>query len=213
MKKLILSLVLLLGFNSYAQLNFSSYEKATLKLRNGDILIGEARITDDEKVNFRKSKGNKKQKHNYRTLESFRIYGEKDTLRFTYKIIAGKEPRLMRVLREYPGRINLYAIEYFNNTFRPGGTPTNPAVPLGEGVSLSTGVAVNASEYYLNKGNGFEVVKIGNDHPVFGKRRFKNALIEFFEDCPKLIEKVEENEFSRREMEAIVDFYITNCHS
>ena len=211
MKKITFLLILFLGFNSYAQFNFNSYDNASLKLRNGEILVGKAKVTDDEKVKFKK--GSKKEKYNYRTLESFDIYGEEDTLRFTYKIIAGKEPRLMKVVKEYPGRINLYVINHANNTFRPGGTPTNPAMPIGGGLSVSSGVSVNTSEYYLNKGTGFEVVEIGNDHPVFGKRRFKKALIEFFQDCPKLIKKVEDNDFRRNEMEALVDFYIKNCQS
>ncbi|WP_142786368.1 hypothetical protein [Changchengzhania lutea] len=82
------------------------------------------------------------------------------------------------------------------------------------GSIMNSGVALGVvNEYYVNKGSGHEVIKIGNDHPVFGKRHFKKNVNEFFKDCPEIIRKVKENEFRRREMVSIVDFYNENCAS
>ena len=221
MKQLPLLLFLLIGMNTYSQFNLNPYEKATLKLRNGKVIEGEAKITYEKEVKFRKD--NIKEKYDYRTLESFKLIKDGKTASYIYKIIVGKKPRLMKVVREYPGRINLFVIEYRQNsssgTFStpqssqintPAGdvVVTNPGSPVNSGVSLGV-----VNEYYANKGSGLEVTKIGDDHPVFGKRQFKKAINEFFKDCPEIINKVKKNEFRRRDMVSIVDFYNENCAS
>ena len=221
MKQLPLLLFLLIGMNTYSQFNLNPYEKATLKLRNGKVIEGEAKITYEKEVKFRKD--NIKEKYDYRTLESFKLIKDGKTASYIYKIIVGKKPRLMKVVREYPGRINLFVIEYRQNsssgTFStpqssqintPAGdvVVTNPGSPVNSGVSLGV-----VNEYYANKGSGLEVTKIGDDHPVFGKRQFKKAINEFFKECPEIINKVKKNEFRRRDMVSIVDFYNENCAS
>ena len=103
MKQLPLLLFLLIGMNTYSQFNLNPYEKATLKLRNGKVIEGEAKITYEKEVKFRKD--NIKEKYDYRTLESFKLIKDGKTASYIYKIIVGKKPRLMKVVREYPGRI------------------------------------------------------------------------------------------------------------
>ena len=196
-------LLLLTGLSSTAQFNIQSYQDATLKLRNGEVLEGEAKITYDELVKFRK--GKKKETYNYRNLESFTIGDDRERLSYIYKIIAGKEPRLMRIIKEYDGVINLYAIEYHHSS-PPGNMPSSPS-----GVGVTTSVSLDVSEYYASKNNGHEVVKLGNNHPVFGKGRFKKNVAEFFEDCPDLIEQVENNELKRMDMIELIEFYKNEC--
>ncbi len=222
MKQFILLIILLIGTNSYAQFGFNSYEKATLKLRNGKEIDGEAKITNDQEVKFKK--GNEKEIYDYRNLESFKLIRNGEMVSYTYKIITGKKPRLLKIVREYPGRINLFVFEYNHNN-NSGAFNTvqtsQKMTPAGEinivnnsGSAMNSGVSLGVvNEYYVNKGSGHEVIKIGNDHPVFGKRHFKKTINEFFKDCPEIIRKVNENEFRRAEMVSIVDFYNENCAS
>jgi uncharacterized protein involved in tellurium resistance len=202
MKTFTFLLFLVFGFNSYSQFNFNSYEKATLKLRNGDVLEGEAKITNEETIKFRN--GDDKETFTYRNLKSFTIVEDYEKESYVFKIIAGKTPRLMKIIKEYEGRINLYAIEYKNNN--PGNLNSNTS-----GLNMNTGVTFDVTEFYVNKDGGHEVIKLGNNHPVFGKRHFKNTVHEFFKDCTALMEKVEKNEFKRNDMISIIEFYNDNC--
>lgn len=203
MKIFITTLLLLVGLSSQAQFNISPYQDATLILRNGEVLEGEAKITYDERVRFRK--GKKKETYYYRNLKSFTIGDDRERLSYVYKIIAGKEPRLMRVIQEYEGIINLYAIEYHHAANKENMLSS----PSGFGVTSS--VSLDVSEYYASKDDGHEVVKLGNDHPVFGKGRFKKNIADFFEDCPKLIEQVENNDLKRTDMIELIQFYKNEC--
>lgn len=220
MKQITFLFFILIGINSYAQLIFNSYERATLKLRNGKEITGEAKITNDEKIKFKK--GKEKEIYDYRSLDRCKINSNGDQVSYIYKIIAGKEPRLLKIVREYPGGLNLFVIEYKTNSTSFNHPQTSTITTLdGKTAEISTSVPslnikgpINQiNEYYVNKGSGHEVIKIGSDHPIFGKSHFKKTVNEFFKDCPEIIRKVNENEFRRSEMDSIVDFYNENCAS
>ena len=201
MKYFITMLLLLIGFNSYSQFGFNSYKDATLILRNGDIVEGEAKIINDGTVKFRD--GDDKKTFDYKNLKRCTINEYGDIESYVYKIISGKEPRLMKVILEDDGEINLYAIEFKNSNNNTGGLS-----PMG----VSSGVSVDVTEYYVNvRDNDYEVIKIGNNHPVFGKRHFKKTVNDFFKDCPELITQVENGEFKRNDMIQIIQFYNKNC--
>ncbi len=220
MKQFFPLLFILIGFNSNAQFKFNSYEEATLKLRNGAVINGKAKITIDNKVKLKK--GNEKLIYDYRSLDRFNIEINGEKVSYVYKIVAGKEPKLLKIIREYPGRVNLYVIENEPNSasYNHPQTATiktsdgNTAVINTSVPSVNTKVLINQiNEYYANKGDGHEVTKIGNDHPIFGKKKFKESANEFFKDCPEIIRRINKNEFRRSEMDSIVDFYNENCAS
>lgn len=204
MKYFLTLLLLFIGFNSYAQFGFNSYNHASLKLRNGDVLEGEAKITTEETVKFRDGKD--KTTFDYKNLERVTI-DDNGKESYVYKIIAGKGPRLMKVILEDEGKINLYAIEFKNS---------NNNVPINNGglspMGVSSGVSLDVTEYYVNVlDSGHEVIKLGNNHPVFGKRHFKKTVNEFFKDCPELITRVESGDLKRHSMIQIIEFYNENC--
>ncbi|MEZ4852991.1 hypothetical protein [Flavobacterium sp.] len=41
---------------------------------------------------------------------------------------------------------------------------------------------------------------------------FKKFINNYFKDCQKLISKVENKEFKKKNLEEIVEFYNSNCH-
>jgi hypothetical protein len=40
---------------------------------------------------------------------------------------------------------------------------------------------------------------------------FKKDMINYFSDCPKLVEKIESKDFRKDDLESIVRFYNSNC--
>ncbi|WP_142786367.1 hypothetical protein [Changchengzhania lutea] len=107
-------IILLISTALNAQIG-NTFESATLYLRNNEVLKGEARILKDGTIKFRKKKKEKKIIYTYRKVKKIEIYEDGVNECYKYKFIAGKIPKLMKVIREYPGRINLFVIEYHNN--------------------------------------------------------------------------------------------------
>ncbi|MFT5913698.1 MAG: putative Zn-ribbon and HTH transcriptional regulator [Bacteroidia bacterium] len=66
------------------------------------------------------------------------------------------------------------------------------------------GFSYSVENYVLQKGNGQLTRPVGLS--------FKKDMIKFFNDCPKLSRKIEEKEFRKRDIEAIVLFYNENCN-
>ncbi len=70
----------------------------------------------------------------------------------------------------------------------------------------------NFYHYYVNKGSGDVVIKLGSSQQVYGSRHFKKTALKFFKDCPSLIKKIEDKEFNRRKhIEEIIEYYKNEC--
>ena len=208
MKHFILLVALLLCGTTYAQFDLSGYSPAKAIFRNGDTIMGIGKITFERDVKFKHGKN--KETLSYRTLDRITLFKEDEEATYTYKILAGKEPRLLQVVREYPGSINLYAIE---NEIELGGA-NNPAASMPVGaISVSVGLShtMLVTEYYANKGTGIEVFKLGDDHPVFGKKKYMKAVKRFFKDCPEVLKSIEEKGFRRTHTPDMIDLYHLNC--
>jgi len=53
-------------------------------------------------------------------------------------------------------------------------------------------------------------VYVGLARPWFAEH-FGVDLIEYFSDCPALVEKIENKDFHKKDLEFIVTFYNSNC--
>ncbi len=194
MKK-ILFLILLLSGLTNAQINKDKFHNATLNLRDGTVLKGQAKTFASGIIKFRKNKRDKKTVYNYKTAKSVILELEDTTEVYTYKILSGKKPRLMQIVKEYPGKVNLYMVKLHSINMRESGFSN-------EDIS---------STYYINKGKGDVVIKIALQFFIYGNRHFKKTALDFFKDCPALIEKIKNKEFKKRDIEAIVDYYNKDC--
>ena len=117
-------------------------------------------LAGNKRIMF-KDLNNKKEELNYRKVKKVTINKNTDTLAYKYMIIAGREPLLMQVIKEYKGKINLYAIEY-QKTY---------------GMTIS--ITDNFAHYYVNKGFGIEVMKLGSSEHLFGKKKFNKTVFEY----------------------------------
>ena len=200
MKKIILLITLFSTLLSFAQ---NPYESATLIFRNGNILEGEAKILlNNRTIKFRNSK-NKKTEYDYKQIKELKILKDKETAIYKYKIIAGLPPKLLKVIKETEGKVNLYAIDfYIVSEFNKNDFTKN----------YSKGYEEHFKDYYVSKGNENIVIKLGTDRNFVGSNYFKKTALKYFKDCPALIKKIKEKEFKRRnDIKKIVAFYNENC--
>ncbi len=194
MKKQFLILILLLSSIANAQFG-NTFESATLQLRNNETLKGKAKILTDRTIKFRQSKNDEKVIYNHTTVKELEIFEDGKFEVYKYKIIVGKRPILVKVIKEYEGTINLYAIDF--------------SVTSGTGPLFITD---NFKHFYANKGTGDVVIKLGSSQQVYGGPYFKKTSVKFFKDCPSLVKKIKSKEYNRRRhIVEIIEYYNENC--
>ncbi|GAA0872110.1 hypothetical protein GCM10009117_12570 [Gangjinia marincola] len=173
-------------------------------MRTGDTLSGLSKITATGNLKFKQ--GKKKEQFNYRDVERL-IRGSGDSKDvYVYRVLAGQQPELFKVVREYKDKIYLYAQDVQANSNAMGGT-------MGGGLNVSVGTSMSYTimHYYVNKNGNHIVKELGHDHPIFGNGSFKKNLKEFFNDCPELIKMVDNNDFKRVDTPEMVDIYVEEC--
>ena len=83
-------------------------------------------------------------------------------------------------------------------------TNTVPGVYNGSSGTISGGYTENIEKYVFQKGNG----ELKRPKSI----SFKNDMVEYFSDCPKLSQKIDNQEFGKKDIKAIVSFYNSNCN-
>lgn len=225
MRRFLPLLSLIISLSVQAQINLFDtipFEPATLYLRNGKTLEGFANIKE-ERVRFRKKadKG-KRETYTYKTLKEFKINEDGEETVYKYKIVPDVGPRLVKVLGEPKKGYALYS---YTIEMTPGGgggswvttgggpvavkTTFVPGVPNG---TLNNDKIIYGYRYYISKDpESYAVLKLWSDSNGRGDRHFRETMSEYFGDCPALIEKVENEEFSRENVQEIVEFYNKHC--
>ncbi len=89
---LIISFSLMLGSSLFSQIssdnfNESTYQKATLFLKNKDTLNGFARIKDFNTVHFKKERNDKKVKFTHKKLLGLQLVKDNFIKNFKYKLL------------------------------------------------------------------------------------------------------------------------------
>ena len=89
------------------------------------------------------------------------------------------------------------------NVINGYGTPVILAPTSAMGVTVAGTYTFDVENYILQKEDG-ELKRIKS-------LTFKKDMIEYFSDCPKLIEKIDNKEFSKQDIKAISAFYNSDC--
>lgn len=82
-------------------------------------------------------------------------------------------------------------------------TQSSPGMYNGATGTMTGGYSYSVEGFILQKGDGELKRPKG--------LTFKKDMIEYFSDCPALVEKIENKVFRKNDMAAIVTFYNTNC--
>lgn len=192
-KDLVMILAFLVSIPAMAQKS-----KATLFFKDGRELKGLAKITASNKIKFRKEKGAEKQIFDGTSLSSVIIKELDGNIEYAYKKVGDKRGfQLLKVVTK--GKLNLYAKT-------ASGYMAGP--PMAGGMTM--GHYYSISNYYVSKNTDINADFLTSTGILFGKS-FKKSASEYFKDCSKLVEKIQNKEFKKRDIEKIVEFYNEEC--
>ena len=194
MKNILLFLFLItINFHSYSQFS-EPYRPTKVVLKTGDSLVGMGK-TRNKAFKFRASSESKaffidfskikfiKQKNSENEWIKFKFFQTTNSEKFT---------RVQEL--NIGGTLELYAIISNRNVSVAGG-----------GSFPMTSVS-----YYLKKNHEERLTKIGIYDPVFSD--YTTLVRNYFSDCPKLIEKIENKTLRFRDgLEKMVKYYNSNC--
>ncbi|MFA9189237.1 hypothetical protein AAGV33_11285 [Flavobacterium sp. FBOR7N2.3] len=202
MKKYFLILLLFI-FSSYS---YSQKGKAILILKDGTQINGIGEISGFSSIITVKFKNDTLK---YKTYNSKEILGidifEKDYKRkFMYRNIEGEKfPRILELISV--GDLSLYLRLYDEGSFIKA--VFNGAVSQDADFWLS----IPRISYFIGKGESNNVKNFYTRGLPFSKS-FKNSVKDYFNDCPELIAKLENDGFSKNNVFEVVDFYNRNCY-
>ncbi len=147
---------------------------------------------------FYDATGKKRRLSPKHALEIQLFLGDTDTIRMVS--IAHKASRTFaRLVKE--GKVNAYFIM----------TPPRNSVTHGSGGTPfgTPGMQFHGSGVY----RGYLLLKKGDWGPDIKAKRLRSRkeMIEFFSDCPKVVEEIEDQNLTNKELSVVVDFYYQYC--
>lgn len=205
MKKLVIIVTLL-----YVMPILSQNNKATLHFKDGTEISGLAKITTyGDKIKFRKDKNSEKSTYTSEELKSIEIHNKKiqffgkrtkpGYVHYYYKKIKTQgSPLLLEILEE--GKVKLF-LDYKQSTSAP---------MMGANGTMTGGGTYTINSYYVSKNDDEIVTHLGDRGNLFSKN-FKKAASEYFKDCSRLVKKIQDKEFRKRDIIKVVKFYNEDC--
>ena len=176
--------------------------KTTLYFNDGKEKVGVGKLASDYQIKF-KTEGSKSKKYHFKDLKSVKMDTYDGTKKYIYLKVKGKG--LYSIVEEVSlGSVNLY------KKVSEGYTAGAPMGGVGSGAPMMTSEHYySISNYYVKKGNEAEITHLGSTS-LFSKN-FKKAASLYFKDCQALVNKIEQKEFKKRDIEKIVTFYNQEC--
>ncbi len=208
--KIILLLQALTLTLSYGQYDWRIGE---LVLKNGDTIRGYINLPmfssnplafrGKEKVKFKKERTSKKEKFDENQVETI-IFRNSDTEVAYFKFIPYSKKRngLFKII--ISGKATLYARAVSVSSGAPMFMPGSNGGTWMHGGSF--GSSSNDDFYVLRDGEEFATRLV-----TAGINSFKKRAIEYFTDCPLLVEKINSNFYSKRDIREVVNEYNDNC--
>ena len=199
---MIKSVLLLFTFLVFSFFSIGQKTKGTLVFKNGDTKEGLVKLSGSQEVKFRKNKKEKAVKFDFEKLDYAQIYFGKESHIYKNVLVSGKDSPM--VLEEIvKGRVSLYNLfsQGYSVGFAPMGAGGAP-MPTG-------GNFYSINNLYVLKESETNATHLGSNQ-LFTKN-FKAAASEFFKDCPTLVDKIQNKEFKKKEIKAIVEFYNSHC--
>ncbi len=165
----------------------AQYNDGIVYLKDSTELKGLIKIRSFGGIKFKPKKDSKATFYDYNLINGFDTESEK------YRYIKHKSGFPPKLLKEnIKGKIYLYSNEVYN----PGHTVPNGFA--GGGMSFGGGTSII---YFIQVNN--KLIRIG--------ARIKKKHLKVFNDCTRLIRKIENREFKKREVYKIIEFYNKNC--
>ena len=196
------SIAIVVAFLLFSFISIGQKTKGTLVFKNGNTKEGLVKLSGSHEVKFRANKKEKAVKFDFESLEYAQIYYGKESHIYKNVLVSGKDSPV--VLEEIvKGSVSLYNLfsQGYSVGFAPMGAGGAP-MPTG-------GNFYSINNLYVLKEGETNATHLGSNQ-LFTKN-FKAAASEFFKDCPVLVDKIQNKEFKKKEIKAIVEFYNSNC--
>tara|TARA_R110000796_G_scaffold252631_1_gene389204 strand:+ start:89140 stop:89751 length:612 start_codon:yes stop_codon:yes gene_type:complete len=199
--KLFLLLILLISLNNAV---LAQKTEGTLVFKNGDIKEGLVKLAGSKSVKFKATKKEKPITYDFSDLEYAKIKNGDQSSLYTNVVVEGKDDPI--VLEEIvKGKVTLYHLD--SKGYSPG---ISVMGGVGGAPMYTGGNFYEIKNLYVLKKGETHAIHLGSNQ-LFSKN-FKAAASEFFKDCTHLVTKIQNKEFKKKEIKAIVEFYNTQCN-
>jgi hypothetical protein len=209
MKQLFTLTLLLISLNTYSQY----YLEAELHFIDGSIRNGLAHInTLNDRIKFKSDEESKRISFNHEEINTLIL--KKDSISKTYKYkkaIGKRTPRLLELISENEN-LSLYAIvdeQAYNNFTMYGMYGAIGGIVSGIASSIVDDKTRVNYTYYFVKNNEKKAHYLGMSGS--SKKRLRQKIKKYFNDCPTLIKKSESEEYKVSDIPKIIEFYNEHC--
>ena len=174
--------------------------KAELTFKDGTTKTGLGKWVGN-RVKFKTHKKDKAIKYDFMLLEQVKMYSKKNVT--VYVNMAVQDEEKPKILEEVIiGKVSLYQkISYGHSPGVVGGA--------GGGFGFSPGYSYSINNYYLKREGQTSAFHLGSTN-VFSKN-FKKAASDYFKDCSSLVKKIQNKEYKKKDIRAVVEFYNMEC--
>lgn len=218
-------LIIILLFTGFAS---AQKGKAILILKDSTQINGIGEISGFSSIVTVKFKNDTLKSKTYRSKEiiGIDILENNYYRKFRFKYIDGaKFPEILEIVsidnlslyvRIYEGRV--LSNSYYNEPISMVGKAPNQMIKLDNGQEIKVvqnrnlymSVDIPRYSYYVGSGQSDKVEHLYTKGLPFAEG-FKKSLKKYFKDCPKLIEKIENDEYSSDKLLSVLEFYNRNC--
>lgn len=176
-------------------------DRAILEFKDGKQRKGLAKLIGGDQVKFKKAKGQKAEKFHFSELQKVVIYENEEPS--TYIYIETREGRFNVVKELEIGAVNLYVLE------QKGYSPPMQMAGANGHMNMTGGNFYDIKNLYVKRGENGELTHLGSNQ-LFSKN-FKKAASDYFSNCPKLVNKIQNRDFKKKHVKDIVHYYNTKC--
>ncbi|EMY80995.1 hypothetical protein ES731_00195 [Psychroflexus gondwanensis] len=174
-------------------LSCAPYKPARIKLNGGETIDVTGKADDGYFVY--KTPNSNSQKVHASDIDYLEMKNNRNEIsKFKYLKVASKNKYLL-MEEEIEGPVSLYIItsEFYGD-------------PFAAGMSRLQSTIVN---HYVRKEQNGKVVFLSSNH--FANDNLAKIGPSFFKDCPELVNKIKTEEFTKKQIEEIVNYYNQNC--
>ena len=174
--------------------------KAELVFKDGRSMIGLGEPAQKNLIRFRKERKAKKEFFSFEEVDTLKVFYDFDPTIFVYQRIKG---------RIYPDVLELAHVGKNVIFYRDNTQGYMTFHNAGGANGMETWKVVSLTHSFVRKPDEDEATHLGSNDWM--SKNFKKAASDFFSDCPRLVEKIQNRELKKKNLMAIIDFYNNVC--